>query len=51
MLSPILENLTSDAGVKSGSGKPLDLVTIDTDVQTELAQQYQVRTQSDWPKY
>lgn len=43
MLSPILEKLTSDASVKSGSGLPLDLVTIDTDSQVELARKYQVR--------
>lgn len=42
MLSPILEKLTTDSSVKSGSGLPLDLVTIDTDAQMELAQKYQV---------
>ncbi|KII89136.1 hypothetical protein PLICRDRAFT_40769 [Plicaturopsis crispa FD-325 SS-3] len=30
-LSPILEKLTEDPTVKSGSGHPVDLVTIDTD--------------------
>jgi hypothetical protein len=44
MLSPILEKLTTDANVKSGSGLPLDLVTVDTDAQIELAQQYKVST-------
>lgn len=44
MLSPILEKLTLDTNVKSGSGKPLDLVTVDTDVEAELAQQFKVRS-------
>ena len=43
MISPVLERLTSDATVKTGSGKALDLVTVDTDSQTTLAQEYQVR--------
>ncbi|THH26599.1 hypothetical protein EUX98_g7586 [Antrodiella citrinella] len=43
MLSPILEKLTADSDVKSGSGKSLDLVTIDTDAEVALAQQYSVR--------
>ena len=42
MLSPILEKLTADEAVKTGSGKSLDLVTIDTDAEVELAQQFQV---------
>ena len=42
MLSPILEKLSTDASVKSGSGLPLDLVTVDTDSEIELAQKYQV---------
>ncbi|PCH37772.1 thioredoxin [Wolfiporia cocos MD-104 SS10] len=44
MLSPILESVTSDPNVKSGSGLPLDLVTIDTDNEIELAQQYNIRS-------
>ncbi|KAH8106879.1 thioredoxin-like protein [Cristinia sonorae] len=44
MLSPILEKLTSDSKVKSGSGKPLDLVTIDTDAEVALAQQFGIRS-------
>ena len=44
MLSPVLEKLTSDSSIKSGSGKSLDLVTIDTDAEVSLAQQYNVRT-------
>lgn len=43
MLSPILEKLTDNPDVKSGSGFPLDLVTIDTDTEVELAQEYNVR--------
>ncbi|CCM04404.1 uncharacterized protein FIBRA_06581 [Fibroporia radiculosa] len=42
MLSPILEKLTDDPEVKSGSGLSLDLVTIDTDTEVELAQEYNV---------
>ncbi|KIP08908.1 hypothetical protein PHLGIDRAFT_68626, partial [Phlebiopsis gigantea 11061_1 CR5-6] len=42
MISPILERLTSDAEVKTGSGSALDLVTVDTDAQTSLAQEYKV---------
>lgn len=42
MISPILERLTSDAEVKTGSGSALDLVTVDTDAQTTLAQEYKV---------
>ncbi|CAL1705290.1 unnamed protein product [Somion occarium] len=44
MLSPILEKLTEDSSVKTGSGKPLDLVTVDTDSEVELAQQFQIRS-------
>ncbi len=40
MLSPVLEKVTKED--KSGSGKALDLVTVDTDVEMELAKQYQV---------
>ena len=42
MLSPVLERLTHDATIKSGSGRPLDLVTIDTDVEGDLAIQHNV---------
>jgi len=44
MLSPILEKVTTDPEVKSGSGLPLDLVTVDTDTQVELAQKYNIRS-------
>jgi len=44
MLSPILEKVTTDPEVKSGSDRPLDLVTIDTDAQIELAQKYNIRS-------
>ncbi|EIN07205.1 hypothetical protein PUNSTDRAFT_70715 [Punctularia strigosozonata HHB-11173 SS5] len=45
MLSPILEKLTDDAeGLKSGSGRPVDLVTVDTDVESELAHKYKIRS-------
>jgi len=43
MLSPILERLAGDVEMKTGSGRPIDLVTVDTDVHGALAQQYQVR--------
>ncbi|KAI0929064.1 hypothetical protein AcW1_006113 [Taiwanofungus camphoratus] len=44
MLSPILEKLTADPSVKSGSGRPVDLVTVDTDTETELAMKYKIRS-------
>jgi len=43
MISPLLEKLTADATVKTGSGRSLDLVTVDTDAEFELAGKYQVR--------
>lgn len=42
MISPILEKLTEDSNVKTGSGRALDLVTVDTDKESELAQRYRV---------
>lgn len=42
MISPILEKLSEDASIKTGSGRSLDLVTVDTDKELELAQKYQV---------
>lgn len=47
MLSPILEKLTADEAVKTGSGKSIDLVTVDTDAEVELAQEFQVSTNVD----
>ncbi|KAI0313348.1 thioredoxin-like protein [Amylostereum chailletii] len=44
MLSPILESLTSDASVTTGNGESLDLVTIDTDTEVELAARYKIRS-------
>jgi len=41
-LSPHLEQLTSDP-TQTG-GKEVDLVTVDTDAQSELAQKYQIRS-------
>jgi thioredoxin 1 len=43
VLSPILEKLAKDADVKTGSGRPIDLVTVDTDEHGALAQRYNVR--------
>ena len=43
MLSPILEKLAEDADVKTGSGRPIDLVSVDTDEYGALAQRYNVR--------
>jgi len=40
-LSPILERVTANPA--ETGGKEVDLVTIDTDVHTELAQRYEVR--------
>ncbi|KLO10559.1 thioredoxin-like protein [Schizopora paradoxa] len=43
MLSPILEKLTDEsADCRTGSGREVDLVTIDTDAHGELAAKYQV---------
>lgn len=52
MLSPVLTKLTSPenaGGVKTGSGRFIDLVTVDTDQQGELASRYGVRAvRSPW---
>lgn len=42
-ISPLLEKLTSDETVKTGSGRSLDLVTVDTDSEFQLALRYKVR--------
>lgn len=44
MISPILKKLTSDETVKTGSGRSLDLVTVDTDSEFDLATKYKVRS-------
>ncbi|KAH8117179.1 thioredoxin-like protein, partial [Phellopilus nigrolimitatus] len=47
MLSPILEKLTATENadaIKTGSGLALDLVTVDTDANGELAMKYQARS-------
>lgn len=46
MLSPILEKLTDDSTIKSGSGLSLDLATVDTESEAgfELGRKYEVRT-------
>jgi len=43
VLGPILERVTKDGALTSGSGTPFDLVTIDTDEQSKLATKYEVR--------
>ena len=43
-LSPILEKLAGDADTKTGSGRPIDLVTVDTEEHVALAQRYNVCT-------
>jgi thioredoxin 1 len=43
MISPVLEKLTADPSVKTRSGQALDLVTVDVDQQTTLAQEFAVR--------
>ena len=43
-LSPILQKLESDADTKTGSGLPIDLITVNVDEQGELAQKYDVRS-------
>lgn len=42
MISPILQRLTVDPSLKTGSGRSVDLVTVDIEKQKELAQQYRV---------
>jgi thiol-disulfide isomerase/thioredoxin len=42
-LSPILQKLASDADVRTGLGRPIDLITVDTDKHSALAQKYGVR--------
>lgn len=43
MLSPILEKLTEPGNTTlSGSGLPVDLVTVDTDAEQELAVKFGV---------
>ena len=44
MLSPILEELTADSPepTRTGSGRTLDLLTVDVETQNELAMAYQV---------
>jgi hypothetical protein len=44
MLSPVLEKVTAEETLVTGSGKKVDLVTVDIDQQAELAQEYKVRT-------
>ncbi|KAH0830654.1 thioredoxin-like protein [Lanmaoa asiatica] len=44
MISPILEKLTKDSNIKTGSGRSLDLVTVDTDKEFELAQEYRIQS-------
>ena len=47
MLSPILMKLAApEANEKSGSGAGVDLVTVDTDEQGDLAMQYEVSHRS-----
>jgi thiol-disulfide isomerase/thioredoxin len=43
-LSPILEKLAGDVNTKTGSGRPIDLVTVDADEHDVLAQRYNVCT-------
>jgi len=45
MLSPVLEKLTSEEApepLKTGSGLPVDLVTVDVDTETDLARRFQI---------
>lgn len=44
MLSPALEKATSDT--QFSNGKEVDLITIDTDEESALAQKYKVRSTS-----
>jgi len=40
MISPLLENITSDSSL--AGGKELDLVTVDTERQFEIAKKYSI---------
>jgi len=42
VLSPVLEKVVGNAEIKTGSGRSIDLVTIDTDEHGALAQKYGV---------
>ncbi|KAF5389905.1 hypothetical protein D9757_003592 [Collybiopsis confluens] len=44
-LSPILERLSKDSDVKSGSGLPVDVMTVNTESEDgmELSQRYKIR--------
>ncbi|KAL4067719.1 thioredoxin-like protein [Scleroderma citrinum] len=42
VISPVLRKLTGDPSLKTGSGRSVDLVTVDIEKHTELAQQYRV---------
>jgi thioredoxin 1 len=47
ILSPILKKLASDADFRTGSGRPIDLITVDSDVHRALAEEkYDVRPRS-----
>jgi hypothetical protein len=50
MLSPILEKMATDPAIKSGTGLPLDLVTVNTDEPDgfELGQKYKVCLITQW---
>ena len=45
MLSPVLKSIATDPDVKSGSGLPVDVITINTEDSEgfELGQRYHVR--------
>ncbi|KAH9833016.1 thioredoxin-like protein [Rhodofomes roseus] len=43
MLSPILENIATDPEVQTASGAGVDLVTVDTDTEMELAAEHNIR--------
>jgi len=42
--NPCKEKLAEDTSVHSGSGRSIDLVTVDTDTEVELALQYSIRS-------
>ena len=43
MLTPILKKLTEDgSSTLTGSGAAIDLITVDTDAQTDLAKEFSV---------
>jgi hypothetical protein len=44
MLSPLLEHVSEEGADTPAGSQPVDLVTVDTDVEVDLAREFGVRT-------